>query len=94
MALTVLPPPSTRAVKSVQNFTITISGGSSSNTATISSVDTSKCEIQFHGARGGGSTEIRSSRVSVTLTDATTVTASRGNTTNSATVSGTVIEYY
>lgn len=95
MRLTVLPPTTTAVIKSIQAFSITISGGSSSNTATISSVDTTKSQIAYGGVTGGGSTEIRSALVDLVLTNATTVTASRsGATTNSATAKGFVIEYY
>lgn len=95
MRLTVLPTPSTAVIKSIQPFSITISGGSNSNTATITSVDTAKAHIVFGGSSGGASTEIRSALVDVVLTNATTVTASRsGATTNAADVTGAVVEYY
>lgn len=90
-----LPPAAGSPIKSIQNVSITIATSSSSNTATISSVDTSKAQIAYGGVTGGGSTEIRSALVDLVLTNATTVTASRsGATTNSATAKGFVIEYY
>ena len=90
-----LPPAAGSPIKSIQNVSITIATSSSSNTATISSVDTSKAQIAYGGVTGGGSTEIRSALVDLVLTNATTVTATRsGATTNAATAKGFVIEYY
>ncbi len=81
------------SVKSVQQLSITVSAGSSSNTATITSVDTTKSVIFHAGNTGGSSTEIRSAQASMGLTNATTVTASRANTTNALTVTGAVVEF-
>lgn len=80
-------------IKSIQAFSITIGSSSTSNTATITSVDTTKSVIFHTGNTGGSSTEIRSAQASLVLTNATTVTASRSNTTNALTVTGAVVEF-
>lgn len=87
------PPTFTTALKSVQPFTIAVSGNS--GTATITSVDTTKAYVVYDGisldstAAGGGS---HNWFCRLALTNATTVTATRGGNTGVATVAGTVIE--
>ena len=80
-------------VKSVQTGTILMIGVTS-NTATISSVNTAKSVVLF----GGWTTDNTSGTLTfapyLTLTNATTVTATRSNTSNTTTVSYTVLEFY
>lgn len=79
-------------VKSIQQGYIVISGGGpTSNTATITAVNTAKSICFFGGATtpegvGGGAR--------VTLTDATTVTATKLGTNYGAHVGYTVVEFY
>lgn len=81
------------SIKSIQRGTISITGGNGSNTATITSVDTTKSLISFLGATAySGAAADGQGRVE--LTDATTVTASRTNTNNSAVFGYQVVEYY
>ena len=63
-------------IKSIQRGTISLSagGGSASGTATITSVDTTKSEIQLLGA-SGVTAGAYSGFLRVELTNATTVTA-------------------
>ena len=74
-------------IESIQQISITIAGGTSSNTATITSVDTSRSLLLYNGQTtaltgdtegeqfGGPITSVRGG-----LTNATTVTATRGGT--------------
>lgn len=61
-------------VKSIQRGTISVSagGGTGSNTATITSVDTAKAECKFTGVTSGANIQ---GMARVTLTNSTTVTA-------------------
>lgn len=81
-------------VKSVQTGTIVITATNLTNTATISSVNTAKSVVLF----GGWTTDNNSGTLVfapyLTLTNATTVTATRSNTSNTTTVSYTVLEFY
>lgn len=85
-------------VKSVQYGSITIGTGSTSNTATITAVRTDKALLVYLGGTvsgsGTGNTDIALSRV--TLTNSTTVTATRGESdANLSTVTTfVVIEFY
>ena len=80
-------------VKSVQRGTITVSGTSQTNTATITAVDTSKSMISFTGFSGGAmSTYDNWPRLF--LTNSTTVTATRNGSSFSVVVSYEVIEFY
>lgn len=65
-------------VVSVQHFTITIASGSTTNTATINPVDTSRSFIVYGGCSAGGGNISRSVGTLV-LTNGTTVTASRAD---------------
>lgn len=79
-------------IKSIQEGQIVISSGSSSNTATISSVTTSKSVCTFNGSRGNSTSGYVAT---VQLTNATTVTAARiGSPAADTTVGYTVTEYY
>lgn len=84
-------------VKSTQSGTITLASGVTSNTATITSVNTAKTELLFLGfdctctplAADG------SEYPYIVLTNATTVTANRVNlNTSSVIVSWRIVEYY
>ena len=89
------PPTFTTAIKSIQPFTIALAAAGS-NTATITSVNTSKAYIVYGGAQldstaaGGGA---HNWFCELTLTNATTVTAARGGNTGTVTVAGTVVEF-
>ena len=81
-------------IKSVQRGVITINNITSSATATISAVTTTKTQLNFLGASTTGSTALESNP-RIVLTNGTTVTATRGNSADvTITVSYEVIEYY
>ncbi len=87
---------SSTVIQSIQQGTITIASGSNSNTATISSVTTSKTMLVWGGINTDISTQTTYGRaaVRITLTNSTTVTATREqNTTNNVTVNFTVVEF-
>lgn len=81
-------------IKSIQRGTISMtSGGSTSGTATIASVGTTKTELRMLGASNdfvGDTTAI--SRV--VLTNSTTVTATRSSTSGTTVVSWELTEFY
>ena len=82
----------TTYVNSVQYFSITIASGSTSNTATISSVG-SGAFIIFGGVTTSSSLSAAQALARVTLTNSTTVTATRNSgTSNSVTVYGCVVD--
>lgn len=86
-------------IKSIQRGTITLATTASSNTATITSVDTTKSVVQLNGFNSNNSSD---SNVAVylprvDLTNATTVTANRGITSSlngTVTINFQVTEYY
>lgn len=89
--------------KGVQRGTITIASGSTSNTATISSVNTAKAGLSNLGViiNPVANVHLCDAFVSLSLTNSTTITATRGGngTTNATgattvTVSFEVYEYY
>ena len=92
------------AVKSVQRGTLVLSSSQTSNTATISAVNMAKTMLNFLGASAGSSAETAPTNryaqtshhfVRLTLTDSTTVTATRvSHHDREATVSYEVIEYW
>lgn len=98
MTLHVLPPPPSSVVKSVQYGTVTLADSTNSATATISSVDTSKAVVHFLGFTTTSNFADNQRRIfsDVTLTNSTTVTATRNNSTasNAVTVRFVVVEYY
>lgn len=82
--------------QSVEEFTILIGTSATSNTATISSVDTSRTLIVWGGLSSNATTadpSVTSARV--TLTNSTTVTAVRNTSdaTDTVTVSGTAVQF-
>lgn len=83
-----------RAIKSIQRGTITITNGTSTATATITSVDTAKTELRLLGSSTPGTGTSDNVLVRITLTNATTITATRGATANDVTVSWELTERY
>lgn len=80
-------------LKSIQRGTIALTGVSS-NTATITSVDTSKSVLIFLGMLTAELSSPQRITTRLTLTDATTVTASRAVGTGNNTISYQVVEHY
>lgn len=83
-------------IKSIQEFSITIAAVATSNTATITSVGTTKSVVIWNGQTSNNTTALLQNNAYgyLTLTNATTVTATRNSgTTNSLTVYGVVIEF-
>lgn len=78
-------------VKSIQYVTLTLASGNTSDTATISAVDTAKTTLHMLGFStsytGGGSPTPASTFPRITLTNSTTITATR----NTAPANDTVI---
>ncbi len=66
-------------VVSVNRGTITIASSGTSNTATIASVNTAYCSVEWQGNTSGASVAetVAKSCATITLTDATTLTAER-----------------
>lgn len=87
----------TSMIASVQSGTITIGTGATSNTATITSVNTAKSVVHFLGFTTTWTTTYRGDRTfpRVALTNATTVTAFRDSSdaTFTVTVGYCVVEY-
>ena len=82
-------------IKSIQRGTITLTDPATSNTATITAVNTGKSEVTFLGASGDTSaTQNSMQQVDLTLTDSTTVTATRSTGVGNVTVSYEVIEWF
>lgn len=79
----------TSVIKSIQRGTISITGTSA--TATITSVSTAKSAVAFLGFQ---SNSYSIDAPSVTLTNATTVTATRSVGTNTSICGYQVVEYY
>lgn len=86
---------SSSAVSRVQYGTVTIASGSSSGTASISSVNTSATGLTHCGQRTTqtGTTFGVNFSARITLTNDTTVTASRSGTSGALTVGFCIIEY-
>ena len=81
-------------IKSIQHVQITIAASSTSNTATITSVDTNYTAILLSGFQSGTSTSSANAFPRAVLTNATTVTATRDtSSTNTVTISVAVIEF-
>jgi hypothetical protein len=75
-------PDGARAIKSIQRGVIQIYSPSTnitSATATISAVNPAKCELRFLGASGSNSIGAPDALAYLTLTNATTITATRLN---------------
>ena len=82
-------------IKSIQRGTIVIAAASASNTATIAAVATENTVVRWLGISydTDGAVDERSAWAYLSLTNATTVTATRGATTGAATVSYEVTEF-
>ena len=78
-------------IKSIQRGTISLSGTTSAS-ATISSVNTAKATLTYLGNSVGDSPATVQARIA--LTNATTVTATRSATSTSAAVSYEVVEWW
>lgn len=85
--------PPTPVFDSVQHFTITIAASGTSNTATVSAVDTSKSFIIWGGSRSSAN-NADNTLGRVELTNSTTLTATRtsGSSGVDLVISGTLIE--
>lgn len=83
-------------IKSVQRGTITITGGNSSNTATITAVVLANSLLAWgsNGLNTAGQVDAAMFMARLELTNTTTVTATRGGTTEDLTVPYQVIEFW
>ena len=79
------------SIKSIQRGTIAITGAASSQTATITSVDTTKTQLRMLGA--SVTTNVNEMPY-IVLTNATTITATRVGSANTTTVSWELTENY
>lgn len=77
-------------ISSVQYGSVTVTNGNTTGTATISAVDTAKAIVFFLGDNPAVDAT-RSARI--TLTNATTVTATKGNSSDSVVANFCVLEY-
>lgn len=80
-------------VKSVQTGTILMSGVTS-NTATISSVNTAKSVVLYGGCKDSLNTGTNLGLPGLELTNSTTVTATRSTASSVGTAYYTVLEFY
>lgn len=82
------------AIQSVQSGTVTIANGNASGTATITAVNLSRATLEFLGnSTTGAATQIRDEDAGITLTDTTTVTATRGGLVGTVVVSFRVTQW-
>lgn len=88
MGRVVNPPPG--SLKSIQRGVISIVGAYS-GTATITAVDTSKTELRLLGV---SNTTVIADLARVVLTNATTITATRGSNSGTSEVSWELTEFY
>ena len=79
-------------IKRVQRGTIVLTGVST-NTATITEVDTAKSILRMNGNLANANAPDRS-QVRLTLTNGTTITATRSSSTNDTTVAYEITEFY
>lgn len=75
-----------RPRKPVQRGFISLGVGVSSNTATISAVNTAKTELRNTGWSSGAAASISDGMAGVTLTNSTTITATRGGVSGSSSI--------
>ncbi len=80
-------------IKNIQRGTISVTNGNTTNTDTITSVDTAK-SLLTHLGDFSDTSALQSSRGYIELTNATTITATRSGSTDTWTVSYEVVEYY
>lgn len=76
-------------IKSIQRGTTSVSGSNVTATSTVTAVVTGKAELRMLGASSTGAQEVR-----VTLTNSTTITATRSQTADSVTVSWELVEWW
>lgn len=88
MGRVVNPPPG--SLKSIQRGVISMVGAYS-GTATITAVDTSKTELRLLGV---SNTTVIADLARVVLTNATTITATRGSNSGTSEVSWELTEFY
>lgn len=85
-------------IKSIQRGTITIANAALTNTATITSVVPGNTRLVYLGNNtansGGGGTGASPTQVRIDLTNATTITATRLDTTDAVIVGYEVMEYW
>lgn len=83
------------AIASTQRGVLTINNGSGSNTVAITSVDTAKTQLRMLGFSSSSSSAdgAESWAPRITLTNATTITATRGGSVQSITISWELTEY-
>jgi len=90
------PLASSSIIQSIQEVSITIAASSTSNTATINSITTGNAFVMWNGQNpnNGGGTNSANAFGYLTITNGTTITATRNNgTTNTLTVYGVVVEF-
>lgn len=82
-------------IQSIQKGSITLTGGNLTGTATITSVNTSNAILIWNGVTTSGASQNATQQWAsrIALTNGTTVTATRENSTNITTVKFTVIEF-
>lgn len=90
MGRAISPAPGT--FKSVQRGVINIATAATTATATIASVDAAKSELRFLGSSTDNNAVTQLAHL--TLTNATTVTATRGISTSNSYASFEVVEYF
>ncbi len=78
-------------IKSIQRGTIALAGAATTGTATITAVDTTKTELRFLGQSAGGGGDQHTAWI--TLTNSTTITATRVTASGTTTVSWELTEY-
>lgn len=84
---------STSPIKSIQTGTVTINGGNTSDSASITAVSTSKSFV-IHNGCYGSNTALADFMCSLALSSSTTVTATRSGVANTTTAAFTVVEFY
>ena len=82
---------SSGVINSIQRGTIVVANGTSSNTATITSVDVTKSELRDLGQTTTSGSDVDT--VYIVLTNATTITATRAGTSGITTISWELTEY-
>lgn len=80
------------AIKAIYRGTITIANTATSNTATITAVDTAKAVVTHLGV-SSTETSVANTNAYLALTNTTTVTATRAGSTGSLVVAYQVVEY-
>jgi|SRR5688572_19633801 len=68
---------------------VAVNNGNSSGTATIAAVDTTKAFLSYLGANGSATNHV----FKITLTNSTTITATRDGTSGDATVNFCIVEF-